>query len=144
MRKVEVSQWVRHPEKSYSEKEIKGVATFHSFGVAHEEFENGPGNYTTAVVEWPDGSVENVEVSLVRFLSENPLIHTHEDRPMPPCKSCGKPFARTDITAREYLGLPHIYDVYNLNCACGYAVYATTRRAALTLWEIGPARKIDA
>ncbi len=29
----------------------RGTATFHQFGVEYEEFETGPGNYTTAVIE---------------------------------------------------------------------------------------------
>lgn len=46
----------------------KGEAIFHQFGCNYAEFENGPGNFTTAVVEWPDGSVENVYAEHVRFL----------------------------------------------------------------------------
>lgn len=46
----------------------KGIATFHAFGVDYGEFENGPGNFSTAIVEWPDGSVENVPVERIKFL----------------------------------------------------------------------------
>ena len=46
----------------------KGVAVFHQFGVDYEEFENGPGNYSTALVEWPDGTVESVRADRIRFM----------------------------------------------------------------------------
>jgi len=41
---------------------------FHGWGVEYEEFENGPGNYTVAIVEMPDGSVQTLVPFLVRFL----------------------------------------------------------------------------
>jgi len=47
---------------------LKGEAIFHEFGVNYEEFETGAGNFTTAVIEWPDGAVENVPVHSIRFL----------------------------------------------------------------------------
>ena len=50
------------------EIEEKGVAVFHQFGVGFGEFETGVGNYTTAIVEWPDGTIESVPVEYVRFL----------------------------------------------------------------------------
>lgn len=45
-----------------------GFAWFHQFGSNFEEFEDGPGNYTTAVIEWPDGSVETVQPEAIKFL----------------------------------------------------------------------------
>lgn len=33
----------------------------------------GPGNFSTAIVEWPDGKVENVPVENVRFLDAHVL-----------------------------------------------------------------------
>lgn len=51
--------------------EETGEATFHQFGVGYEEFEAGPGNFTTAIVEWPDGRVESVPVDHVRFVTPN-------------------------------------------------------------------------
>jgi len=41
---------------------------FHGWGVEYEEFENGPGNYTVAIIEMPDGSVQTLAPFLVRFL----------------------------------------------------------------------------
>lgn len=52
------------------EKAEKGEAAFHQFGVDFEEFETGAGNYSTAIVEWPDGKVDNVPVNLIQFLGE--------------------------------------------------------------------------
>ena len=46
----------------------RGIARFHCFGVDYEEFETGPGNYSAAVVEWPDGTVELVPAGLIKFL----------------------------------------------------------------------------
>ena len=44
------------------------IATFHQFGAAYEEFENGAGNYTVAIVEMADGSVQGVPFDLIRFI----------------------------------------------------------------------------
>ena len=49
----------------------KGVAVFHQFGCDYAEFESGPGNFSTAIVEWPDGKVENVPLENVLFLDAN-------------------------------------------------------------------------
>lgn len=37
--------------------ETIGEGLFHCWGVNYEEFESGPGNYTVAIVEMPDGTV---------------------------------------------------------------------------------------
>jgi hypothetical protein len=42
--------------------------TFHSWGVAYTEFESGAGNYSAAIVELDDGSVEVVPAFSVKFL----------------------------------------------------------------------------
>lgn len=67
MRKVMVSESKRQPNGKWDLEE-KGEALFHQFGVDYEEFESGAGNFTTAVIEWPNGKVQNVPVHLVRFL----------------------------------------------------------------------------
>jgi len=46
----------------------KGEAMFHCFGVDYEQVENGTGNFSTAIVEWADGTISNVPVEHVRFL----------------------------------------------------------------------------
>lgn len=44
------------------------IATFHQFGVTYEEFDTGPGNYTVAIVELSDGTVENALLHDIRFI----------------------------------------------------------------------------
>lgn len=51
--------------------EVKGVADFHAFGVDFHETEHGIGNFSTAIVEWPDGTIENVPVNLVKFIVDS-------------------------------------------------------------------------
>lgn len=44
-------------------------ATFLSFGVCYEEFETGPGNYTTVVYMQDDGKLDSIEVGSVKFIN---------------------------------------------------------------------------
>jgi hypothetical protein len=67
MRKVMVSEHKQQPDKKWKLEE-KGEALFHAFGTNYEEFETGAGNFSTAIVEWPDGTISNVPVEHVRFL----------------------------------------------------------------------------
>lgn len=48
----------------------KGRASFHAWGCDYEEFESGPGNYSTAIVERANGIIENVPADMVRFVIE--------------------------------------------------------------------------
>ncbi len=66
-RKVVVYKWQRAEGKSHVEKVSDGHGIFHQFGCDYEEFESGAGNYSTAIVEMPDGSVRNVPVDLIVF-----------------------------------------------------------------------------
>lgn len=45
----------------------KGYAEFHCWGVEFEEFENGTGNCTVAIVEFPGGTVHSVFPRFIRF-----------------------------------------------------------------------------
>ena len=64
----------------------QGEALFHQFGVSYEEFEAGPGNYTTAIIEWPDGRVESVPAEHVQFVVVMPIPAA----PLCPlCNGCG-------------------------------------------------------
>ena len=47
-------------------------AVFHKFGVDFEQFETGAGPFSTAIIELPDGSIENVPVENITFT--NPAI----------------------------------------------------------------------
>ena len=66
-RKVSVYEYQKVYGESYYDKFPIGDGVFHQFGVDYEEFETGPGNYSTAIVEMPDGSVKNVPVELIVF-----------------------------------------------------------------------------
>jgi hypothetical protein len=52
--------------KSVKVEDCKGY--FHQWGMCYEEFENGPGNYTVAIVELEDGNVVNVWSDMIRFI----------------------------------------------------------------------------
>ncbi|HEN8710601.1 TPA: hypothetical protein U8203_000244 [Pseudomonas putida] len=41
---------------------------FHGWGVEYEEFESGPGNYSVAIVEMADGTVQTLMPWAIRFL----------------------------------------------------------------------------
>ena len=47
-----------------------GVGDFHCWGCDYEEFEAGPGNYTFAIVEMPDGSIITPRPESVVFIKE--------------------------------------------------------------------------
>lgn len=71
MRRVKVFKWHRDKgEVQYRKVEI-GQATFHQFGVGYEEFESGPGNFSTAIIEWDDGRVDNYPVEMIQFITED-------------------------------------------------------------------------
>ena len=56
--------------KDYKKKELVGQGEFIQYGVDFEEFESGPGNYVTALVLMADGTVENVSVTNIKFITE--------------------------------------------------------------------------
>ncbi len=45
-----------------------GLGEFHQFGVSYDISEDGiPGNFSTAIIEMPDGNVVNIPVWLIKF-----------------------------------------------------------------------------
>lgn len=56
-------------EERRLEKIEVGEAIFHQFGLGCEETDQGPINFSTAIIEKPDGTVENIPVELIRFIS---------------------------------------------------------------------------
>lgn len=46
----------------------KGKAVFHQFGTDYEEFETGGVSYSTAIIEWPNGTVDMVRADRIRFV----------------------------------------------------------------------------
>ena len=71
MRTVVVSEMCQTPGTTIWKMVEKGEALFHAFGADHMEFENGPGNYSIAIVEWPNGQVEMVRADRIRFVTPN-------------------------------------------------------------------------
>ena len=87
MRVVEVQKWDSYGIPVSRRKKVSdGIAAFHQWGVAYEEFDDGPGNITTAIIERADGTIETPEASMVRFIgnttSDSAYVlkdHTAED-----------------------------------------------------------------
>lgn len=52
---------------------------FHQWGSAYHEFETGPGNFTTAIIELDDGKVVEADVGSVQFLDADPSSHLAEE-----------------------------------------------------------------
>jgi len=66
-RKVVVFKCQKAEGFSNYQKVSDGHGVFLGFGVNYEELENGVGQYSTALVERPDGSVINVPVEMIVF-----------------------------------------------------------------------------
>lgn len=49
------------------EKDFKNKGVFHEWGVCYEETENSLGNYSVALVEMKDGTIESVLPSNIKF-----------------------------------------------------------------------------
>lgn len=49
-------------------EDFKGYARFHSWGCDYTEFESGPANFSTAIIEREDGTVENVPIDTIKFI----------------------------------------------------------------------------
>ena len=47
---------------------------FQQWGSAYEEFETGPGNYTIAIVELPDGKVVTPEPKDIQFINQEEKV----------------------------------------------------------------------
>lgn len=70
MRMVIVYAYEREEGNTHYDKvaDGKGTAKFHAWGCAYEEFDSGQGNYSTAIVERGDGTVESVPADMVKFI----------------------------------------------------------------------------
>lgn len=67
-RKVKIFEYQKVEGKSYSEKVHTGTGLFHQWGCDYEEFETGPGNFSTAIVEMEDGTIQNIYCSMIQFI----------------------------------------------------------------------------
>lgn len=54
-------------------KTERGAARFHQWGLSYEYVEGVPAQYTTAIIELPDGSIENVPAENIRFVENEQL-----------------------------------------------------------------------
>lgn len=52
---------------------VQTTGLFHGWGADYEEFETGPGNYTVAIVELPDGSIVTPIPENIEFVDEEEL-----------------------------------------------------------------------
>ena len=68
MRRVMVSEYKKLGEDTFYTLVEKGEAVFHEFGVDFEELSDGNVTYSTAIVEYADGTVSNVAVDRIRFI----------------------------------------------------------------------------
>lgn len=51
-------------------RETDVIGWFHGWGVDYREFEDCPGNFSTAIVELEDGTVKNVPCDMVKFVTK--------------------------------------------------------------------------
>lgn len=71
LRPCSAQRWIKghYENKVFIEghhEEIKGL--FHCWGTDYEEFETGPGCFSTAIIEMDDGSIVNCPAEFVKFL----------------------------------------------------------------------------
>lgn len=67
MRKVTIFKWEKAKNQLFSEKVSLGAGVFHGWGSDYEEFETGAGNYSTAIIEMEDGTIQNPHVEMIKF-----------------------------------------------------------------------------
>ena len=79
-RNVLVKKWILNQYIGENSKRVHVVGTgcfeddyttkgiFHQWGSSFEEFDNGAANFTTAIVEFEDGTVEEVLPKNIKFI----------------------------------------------------------------------------
>lgn len=70
MRRVEckkITQEINGNIRNKREHTVNGL--FHQWGCSYEEFDSGPGNYTVAIVELEDGTIEEFMPHLIKFIT---------------------------------------------------------------------------
>ena len=68
MRAVKVYKYGKKSGDTFMTKVEDGKAKFHQFGMDYEEYDNGAGNFSTAIIERENGKVENVPVEMIEFI----------------------------------------------------------------------------
>ena len=71
MRPVMTMQAVRDDRGRRTGLEEAAEGKFHGWGVEYEEFESGPGNYSVAIVEMADGTIQTLMPWAIRFLDSD-------------------------------------------------------------------------
>lgn len=61
-------RYVDLPQDNCWEKDFTNEGLFHQWGCSYEEFESGAGNFTVAIVELTDGTIEQVLPSNLKFV----------------------------------------------------------------------------
>jgi len=67
-RRVIVQKYKKVGDNKYFALTDDGEADFHAFGLDYEELDGVPGNYSTAIIERDDGTIEHVRVEHIRFI----------------------------------------------------------------------------
>lgn len=68
MSRVTVFKWERSEATGNKYEKVEdGVATFCTWGVDYETYDQGVGNFSTAIIKRPDGTIENIQAELVKF-----------------------------------------------------------------------------
>ena len=68
MEKVIYSEYEFSKTKICYELKEKGEAEFMGIGVDRDEYENGVGSYSTAILKLPCGQVKTVPIEQIRFI----------------------------------------------------------------------------
>jgi hypothetical protein len=68
MDEVKVFEWSRKEGDTSLKKYEIGTGFFCQWGCDYEEFEMGPGNFSTAIVRMLDGTVKNVHAENIQFI----------------------------------------------------------------------------
>jgi len=66
-RPVEVSSFAKD-DAGKTVRVNNGTGFFVQYGCDYDEYEAGPGSYTTAIVEMPDGTIRNLPLNMVQFI----------------------------------------------------------------------------
>ena len=69
-RKVQIFEGIYSKEEKKYILEPKAKGIFRCFGINFQEFENGIGNFTTAIIEMTDGSLRNEPIEHIQFIEE--------------------------------------------------------------------------
>jgi len=70
MKKVKVfKRKAGNKENNYVSTKVEDYeGMFHQWGSDFKEFESGAGNYSTGIIQREDGTIENVEATLIQFI----------------------------------------------------------------------------